>query len=182
MKSKENELLELFFESPKHWHFEELRKTAKISKPQLAKWLSIFKNEGIIKRIKDNNKMPYYVQNFENLKFQNQKKFFGYKKLMESGLFDHLSSLIDAKVIILFGSFARYDWKKESDIDIFIFGNDKNFEKGKYELKIKRDIQLHNAKNKKDLKKMDKLLPYILSGNFIKGTINDLGVEIHAKT
>jgi len=29
---------------------------------------------------------------------------------------------------------------------------------------------------------MDKLLPYVISGNFIKGSINDLGVEIHAKT
>ena len=33
------------------------------------------------------------------------------------------------------------------------------------------------AKNKKDLKRMNKLLPYIISGNFIKGSIQELGVE-----
>ncbi len=178
MASKENNLLELFFNSSKQWHFEELRTTINIGKPQLARWLKLFEKQGIIKRIKMKGKMPYYVQDFENPSFKNRKKLFALEKLTVSGFFDHLASLKQAKVVILFGSFARADWYKESDIDLFIYGKDDEFEQGKYELKLKRDIQVHCAENKAELKNMQKLLPYILSGEFIKGSIQDLELQI----
>ncbi len=181
MESKEEAILELFYSSSKHWHFEQILKKTEISRPQLAQWLKKFEKKEIIKRVKQKGKMPYYVQNFESPAFQNRKKLFALTKLIESGLLEHLASLPDAKVIIVFGSFARYDWYEGSDIDIFIYGDDEKFEQGKYELKLKRDIQVHTAKNKKDLKKMDKMLPYIITGDFIKGSIEDLGVEVHAK-
>lgn len=181
MRSKEDIVSEPFFNSPKQWHFDELLKATKISRSQLSRWLKIFTADGEIKRVKPKGKMPYYVQNFESPSFQHRKRLFALKKLTESGLLDHLASLPDAKVIIVFGSFARYDWYEGSDIDIFIYGNYENFEQGKYELKLKRDIQVHIAKNKKDLEKMDKMLPYIITGDFIKGSIADLGVEVHAK-
>lgn len=180
MKSKEKELLELFFNSPKQWHFEELRTTVKIGKPQLARWLKLFEKQGIIKRVKVKGKMPYYTQDFESPSFKNRKKLFALEKLTFSGFFDHLVSLKQAKAVILFGSFARADWYKESDIDIFIYGKDNELEQGKYETKLKHEIQVHCAENKAELKNMDKLLPYILSGEFIKGSIQELGVEINA--
>lgn len=182
MKSKKDTLLELFFNSPKYWHFEELRKKARISRPQLARWLKILEKEEIIKRIKHKGKMPYYVQNTFNMKYQNLKKLFARKKFTESGFFDHLTSLKNAKVVVLFGSFSRWDWYDKSDIDIFIYGSDDEVEPGRYEVVFKREIQIHTAKDKKDLKKIDKMLPYIIMGDFIKGSVQDLGVEIHAKT
>ena len=181
MESKEEQVLEPFFNSPKHWHFDELLKKADISRAQLVRWLKKFEKEGMIKRIKPKGKMPYYMHNFNNPSFQNRKKLFGLKKLNESGLFNHLLTLEGAKVVILFGSFSRFDWYGHSDIDIFIYGNDDEFEQGKYELKLDREIQVHNVKNKRDLKRIDKMLPYIISGDFIKGSIQDLGVEINAK-
>ncbi len=181
MRSKENEILELFFNTPMHWHFEEILRKVKIGRPQLTRWLKVFQKEGLIKRVKKKGKMPYYVHDFHNPKFDVRKKLFAAQKLVNSGLLDHLTSLPEAKVVILFGSFTRSDWHKDSDIDIFIYGDDGGFEQGKYELKFHRDIQVHNAKNKKDLKRINKLLAYIISGNFIKGSIQDLGVEVHAK-
>ena|SRR3989338_29574 len=181
MRSKEEAVLEPFFNSPKHWHFDELLKVTKVSRSQLSQWLKKFAAEVLIKRVKHKGKMPYYVQNFDSAAFQQRKKLFGLKKLTESGLLEHLASLTDAKVIILFGSLSSYDWHENSDIDIFIYGNDEKFEQGKYELKLKRDIQVHAAKNKKDLKRLDKMLPYIIAGDFIKGSIENLGVEVHAK-
>lgn len=181
MKSKKNNVLELFFLNPKYWHFEELLKKAKITRPQLTHWLKTFQREGFIKRIKNKGKMPYYVHDFNNPNFIIQKKMFAREKLINSGLLRHLISLEDVRVVILFGSYSRFDWYEDSDIDIFIFGNDKHFYKSTYEKILGREIQVHNAKNQKDLKKMNKLLPYIISGDFIKGSINDLGVEINAK-
>lgn len=182
MKSKENEILELFFNSSGHWHFEEILKKVKIGRPQLTRWLKIFQKEGLIKRVKKKGKMSYYVHDFHNPKFDIRKKLYAKQKLASSGLLDHLASLEKAKVVILFGSFSRSDWYKDSDIDLFIYGSDDNFEQGKYELKLKREIQVHTAKDKKELKKIDKMLPYIIAGDFIKGSLQDLGVEVYAKT
>ncbi len=181
MQSKERVLLELFFNQPKYWHFEELRAIVKIGKPQLARWLKLFKKEGLIKKIKKKRKMPYYVQDYENPKFRNRKKIFAWQKLLDSGLLSHLSSLEKAKAVILFGSFSRSDWSRESDIDIFIYGDDSQFQQGEYELKLGREIQLHTAKTAKDLKKMELLIPHLFSGIFIKGSVQDLEVKISAK-
>lgn len=182
MKSKENKVLELFYNNPKHWHFEELLKAAEISRPKLARWLNIFEKEGIIKRIKEKGKMPFYTHDFQNPKFDARKKLYAAHKLVDSGLIDHLIALQKAKVIIIFGSFSRSDWYSDSDIDIFIYGSDNDFDKGKFETKLNREIQTHVVKDKKGLRKIDKMFPYILGGNIIKGSIQDLGVVIHAKT
>lgn len=180
MRSKEDKVLEPFFNTPKHWHFEELCRATSISKPQLSYWLKKYRKEGLIKRVKPKGKMPYYVALEENFEYQNIKRLYALKFLTESGLFNHLAALKKAKVVILFGSFSRYDWYGNSDIDIFIYGDDNEFEAGKYSAKLRRDIQVHSAKDRKDLKRIDKMLPYIISGDFIKGSIEDLGVGINA--
>lgn len=181
MLSKERYLLDIFFNSSKQWHFEEILTHVDITRPQLSRWLKIFIKGGIIKKIKKKGKMPYYVHDFHNPKYDIRKKIYATQMLTQNGLFDHLASLPKAKVVILFGSFSRSDWYKDSDIDLFIYGSDEGLEQGKYELKLHRDIQLHLARNKQDLKRMGKLLPYIISGSYIKGSIQDLDVEIHAK-
>ena len=181
MKSKEDDVLELFYNSSGHWHFKDIMDKVDISRPQLAQWLKKFEDEGVIKRVKQKGKMPYYVHDFQNPKFHVRKRLYAQQKLASSGLLEHLASLPKAKVVILFGSFSRSDWYKDSDIDIFIYGNDDNFEQGKYELKLHRDIQVHAAKNTTDLKRIDKMIPYIIAGDFIKGSIQDLGVRIEAK-
>ena len=181
MERKEEQAMEPFFNSPKQWHFEELRRETGISKPQLANWLKRFQEQGIIKKTKKKGKMPYYTQVFENKDYQNKKRIFALKKMSENGLLSHLSNLRKAKAIIVFGSYSRYDWHRNSDVDIFIYGNDEGFEQGKYELKLGREIQVHTAKNKKELKKINKVLPYIVEGYFVKGSMQDLGVEINVK-
>lgn len=77
MKSKDEPILYLFFNSPKHWHFDEILKNVEISRSQLAQWLKKFEKEGIIKRVKEKGKMPYYVQDFESPNFQNKKNYTG---------------------------------------------------------------------------------------------------------
>ena len=74
---------------------------------------------------------------------------------------------------------VRSDWYSESDIDLFIYGDDDDFEIGKYELKLNREIQLFTANNKNDLNKMGKgLIQNIIQGNLIKGNLDFLGVNI----
>lgn len=181
MQDKQSQVLAQFFNNPKYWHFEELHKAARISKPQLSNWLQKLAKEGLVKKVKPRGKMPYYIAMEQNPDFRYLKRLYAIQLLTDCGFLSHLASLKGVKVAILFGSFSRYDWYDHSDIDVFIFGDDQAFEQGKFELKLRREIQVHTAKNQSDLQRMEKLLPYIIAGDFIKGSIEELGVEVHAK-
>ncbi len=182
MQSKEDIVSELFFDNPtREWHFEEITKEAGIARSKADNWLKQFVREGIIKRIKNKGKMPYYISNHQSFLYQNRKKVFALKKLYESGLLNHLASLDKAKTIILFGSFARSDWYKNSDIDIFIYGNPEGLKIAKYELKLHHDIQLFIAHNKEELTKFNPgLIRNIIKGNLIKGDLDFIKVEMNA--
>ena len=180
MRSEEDKVLEAFFSIPKYWHFAQLQKETKLSKPSLSRWLGKFIKLGLIKKMKPRGKAPYYIGMEENPEFLSKKRLHAMKLLTDSGLVSHLSTLKGAKVVILFGSFSRADWYKESDIDIFIFGKDDDFDQYKYQDKLHRHIEVHLAKNESDLKRIDKMIPYIIAGDFIKGSIEDLGVKIEA--
>ena len=178
MRSKEDKVLELFFNSPKYWHFDELAKKSGLSRDRLSFWLRQFAKQGLIKRFKQKGKMPYYVGSYDNTEFWHKKRLFAVKLLTESGLLNHLSTLEGAKVTVIFGSFSRADWYDHSDIDVFIYGDASRFERVKYGSKLHREIQVHTAKNKKDLKRIGKMIPYIIDGDFVKGSTTDLGVKI----
>ncbi len=170
---KEEQVLELFFNEPsRYWHFEKIIKAAKISRPQASLWLKKFIKEGFIKRMKPKGKMPYYLGNHEHPNYQNSKKLFALKELHGSGLLNHLTSLKGIKAAIIFGSFSRWDWYAESDIDLFIYGDLKGLELGKYQFKLHREFQLFTGKNEKDLKRYGPgLLRNIIKGISIKGSI-----------
>jgi len=182
MKSKENNILELFFNYPtKEWHFEEIVRESKIARSKADSWLKKLLKQKLIKRIKKKGKMPYYISNYESSDYKNNKKLFGLKKLYESGFLNHLESLEKAKTVIVFGSFARSDWYKNSDIDVFIYGNPEGLKLVNYELKLQRDIQPFICQNKKELSKFGNgLIRNIIKGNIIKGNLDFVEVSVNA--
>jgi len=169
---RKDTLRELFYNKPtKHWHFKNLLIHSDLNRANLNLWLKRLINEGLIQRVKPRKKMPYYVSKFEQAEYQNSKKLFALNQLHSLGLLNHLSSQ-EAEVIILFGSFASWDWHYQSDIDIFIYGDIDNLYLGKYQSKLNREIQVFHAKNIKELKKFDPtLLQNIIKGITIKGSI-----------
>ena len=180
MKSKEDNVWNLFFNTPKHWHFDELAGKSGLSRDRLNYWLKRFVKQGMVKRVKQKGKMSHYVGCYENPDFQHRKRLFALRMMTESGLLSHLSALRGAKVAVIFGSFSRADWYDHSDVDIFIYGDDREFDALTYGSKLHREIQVHTAKNKKDLRRMGRMMPYIIGGDFVKGSITDLGVKIEA--
>ena len=135
----------------------------------------------MIKRIKEKNKMPYHISNYESPEYKNRKKIFALNKLHKSGLLNHLYSLKKARTIILFGSFSRSDWYKNSDIDIFIYGDEEGLKISGYELKLHKDIQLFVCKNNNELSRLGQgLIKNIIKGNLIKGDIDFIKVNVNA--
>ena len=178
MKSKEDALLARFFNEPtKHWRFKELRSVG-LPDNKISRWLKRFATEQLIQRIAPVRKLPYYIGNYDHPNYQNRKRLFMQQELYASGFLNHLASLAGAKAVILFGSVARGDWHTGSDVDVFIFGRDDDFEQAVFERRLGREIQVFRCNNGADLKKFNNaLLLNILKGDIIKGDIDFL--EVH---
>jgi len=174
--SKETQILRLIFESSplKHWHFEDFVKQSDMTRATINKWIKRYQKEGLIKKIKERKRFPYYSAESNNHIYQAKKKQFMLNQLYSSGLISYLLSLENVKTIIIFGSIARGDWYKDSDIDIFIFGKPKQIEKYKYELELRRNIEFHIFESKDELKEIKTgLIKNISDGYLIKGRIQD---------
>jgi predicted nucleotidyltransferase len=182
MKSKENKLLWLFFENPaKEWHFEEIVKTAKIARSKADAWLKKFINEGLVRKIKEKGKMPYYNCDPNSPAYQNKKRIFAMNYLYETNFLNHLVSLKKAKTVIVFGSFTRWDWYAHSDIDLFVYGDSEGLNLPRYQSKLHREIQLFECKNKEEVGKLGEgLIANIIKGDIIKGDINFATVSASA--
>jgi len=162
---------ELFFEYPtKQWHFEQLLEESALSRGQTNYWLRKLIKEELIKRIKPKGKMPYHIARYDSPEYLSAKKVFALEKLHSSGFLRHLLSLKEAEAVVIFGSIIRGDWHKDSDIDLFVYGNADNLELGKYWIKLGKEIQFFGCKNEEELKKYSPaLLKNILKGYTIKG-------------
>jgi predicted nucleotidyltransferase len=76
---------------------------------------------------------------------------------------------------IIFGSVAERRETSDSDIDLFIYGNDDKLDIATYETALKREIQVFTVKNEEELRKFSPgLLQNIINGYRIKGRIDDL--------
>jgi predicted nucleotidyltransferase len=174
--SKEEKILELILgDSPlKHWHFEEIVKKSNTTRAITNKWLKRYVKEGLIKRIKKTGKFPYFTVGSHNHIYYAKKRIYMLNQLYKSGLIQDLTCLNNAKTIILFGSTAKGDWYKDSDIDLFIFGSTKGFDKHKYEKILKRNIETHTFEDKDEIKEVRTgLIKNVINGYVIKGSIQD---------
>lgn len=174
--SKEEQVLNMILEnSPlKHWHFEEIVKNTDMSRAAVNKWLKKYQKEGLISRIREKGKFPYFTCGTDNPIYKSKKKLFILNQIYHSGLISHILSLKKIKTAIIFGSTAKGDWYKDSDIDIFIYGEVKGFNKHKYEIKLRRDIEAHIFRSKREIKKVKTgLIKNVVNGHLIKGSIQD---------
>ena len=175
-ESKENNVLKLILEnSPtRQWHFEEIVKQAQVTRAVANKWLRKYYEEGLLKRIKESKRFPYFTAGSNNPVYQAKKRIYALEQLYQSGLIAQLINLKNAKTIILFGSIAKGDWYKESDIDIFIYGSSKGLEKEKYEKKLRKSIELHVFESREEIKEVKTgLINNVINGYLIKGQVQD---------
>ena len=88
-------------------------------------------------------------------------------KIAETGLIDFLEKELNPKAIVLFGSVQKGIYTKNSDIDLFIQGEEKDINISEFEKKLKRKIQLFFSKNLSKLS--DGLRNNIINGYTISG-------------
>ncbi len=174
--SKEENVLKLILEnSPlKEWHFEEIVREAKVTRLVANKWLKKYVSDGLLNHTKEKGKFAYFTVGSNNTIYYSLKRIYALEQLHKSGLIPKLLSLKTAKTIILFGSIVKGDWYKNSDIDIFVFGDISGFDKNIYELKLHKNIELHIFENKEEIEDVKTgLIKNIINGYILKGQIQD---------
>ncbi len=174
--SKEENVLKLILEnSPlKEWHFEEIVREAKITRLVANKWLKKYVSDSLLRHVKEKGKFPHFSVGSNNPVYYSLKRIYALNQLHKSGLIPKLLSLKTAKTIIIFGSIVKGDWYKESDIDIFVFGDISDFDKNIYELKLHKNIELHIFQNKEEIEDVKTgLIKNIINGYVLKGRIQD---------
>jgi len=175
--SKEENVLRLFLESSplKEWHFEEIVREARVTRAAANKWLKKLERERVLKRVKARGKFPHFTAGSNNPDYYARKKLYAFEQLYSSGLVSHLLSLEGAKTVIIFGSMAKGDWYRDSDVDIFVYGKVGKLDKHVYEMRLKRSIDLHIFERKSEISGIKTgLMQSIINGYVVKGSIQDI--------
>ena len=168
MMANEERLLSLFFYQPmSQFGVRELSRETKLDTKTVMKYLRILVRDGIVVRIQQKNKYPYYEANRLSKHYKLVKSTNMINKLAVSGLVDFLEKELKPKAIVLFGSVQKGTYLKDSDIDIFIQGKEAKIDLSPYERKLKHEIQIFFEDNLNNL--TDGLRNNIISGSTLSG-------------
>jgi predicted nucleotidyltransferase len=112
--------------------------------------------------IEEKDIFKYYEANFDNPKFRFYKKINSLDKIENSEILNYLEEKTSCETIYLFGSSAKGEDVKESDIDLYIQAPETKLNLDKYEKKLNKKIQIFFSE---DIKK----LPAELRNNILNG-------------
>lgn len=166
----EDKILELFFKEPeKEFYVREISRILKKSPTTISKHLkNLEKKKLLIKENKFNHLL--FKANNEDLRFKNTKLNYNLEIIRESGIIDYLSEEFNnPEAIILFGSYAKGENIRKSDIDLLVISPlKKDVKLEKFEKKLGK-MQLF-VESRKDITKMKKTNKELLN-SFINGKI-----------
>lgn len=178
MLAKDNRMkvLQVFFDNPipkGGFQLREISRIINLAPKSVKKYLEELEKEKIIIQQKQRVQgYPTYFANRESEYFKILKKQFTIVNLYESKIIEFIQEQCLPSAIILFGSAVRGEDIKESDIDLFVLAKEKVLNIKKYELFLKRKINLFFAE---DFSKLSKeLRNNIINGYIIYGYLKVL--------
>lgn len=148
-------ILRLFFEGPsERLHLREVARRVGLSATGAMKILRSLEMEGMVKKERAAVTTEYHG-NYDNEKFVALKRSLNLYSLHSSGL---VSEIVDfyriPECIVLFGSYAKGEDTRKSDIDIAVMTGMKEYPQlDIYEDGLKRKISLHLIENTQNEKK-----------------------------
>ena len=134
-----NNLKPFFEDTQREISVREFAKEIKVTPPTASTTLKLYEKENILNKREFKNNLLFRIN--KNDLFEDLAKIF-WKILLREELKEiHKKTMY--KKIILFGSIAKTENTKESDIDIFIDTKKRQINTKEEENKLKRKIQLH---------------------------------------
>ena len=166
-------ILEVFMKNPfKEIHLREIARLSKVSLTNADSSLKLFVKGDMLERrnvsnmalFKPNLKSEDFLKIFEFLELGKRKGFYNKNKKIARLLQKYTQDIIDLsnkkiQLVILFGSVARGEWTKGSDIDILIVVSEKD-----------KDITAALSKAKIDVSPLLEIRPISTTvGKFVEG-------------
>lgn len=148
----------------------QIERELKLPLPSVIRYCKELENEEILIRIKIGN-VIFYTSNRNSNKYLLEKKLYNIKSLYSCGLVDFLIDELSNPSIIIFGSYAKGEDLENSDIDLYVETPSKREIKlEKFELILKRKIQIFRHKNIREIKNAD-LVNNIINGILLNGFV-----------
>ena len=162
-----NDLIPFFEDNYKRIHVREYAKLQNISPPTASKLLDELKKQDILKK-EIQNKYYYFYSNKNSKDFKDLQRI--YYRLKLKNFLEYIEKETINPTIILFGSVAKAETTRESDIDVVIITpTQKKLNTELYEKELNRNIQLFLFKNLKDIPSHLKI--NILNGYVLRGEL-----------
>jgi predicted nucleotidyltransferase len=138
-KTREN-ILKLFFNNPEQeFHLREISRRTNVVPHNVNKYAKDFVEEGLLIRREVGNMTLYRINSqsdllfkiFEIFEVERKLNYFSENKKISRLLNEYISNLVrltnrEIQMVALFGSVARGEWTKGSDIDILFCSTTKN--------------------------------------------------------
>lgn len=169
-KANRDKVLNIFYEYPLTQGFQlrEISRLIDLAPTSVKKYLAEFEKENLIIKKKHRvNNYPLYYANRDNKYFRFLKSLENLKKINESGLLTKIYDECMPGVIILFGSAAKGEDTKESDIDIYVQCKNVELNLTRFEKKLNRKVNI--LFNESFLELSKELKNNIINGIILKG-------------
>lgn len=169
LDQKWDRLIAVLFNYPsKNFRLRELSRLTKLPKTTLQRYLNLLLKQKLIQKEKKGANLIYQASE-NDFFYKYYKKNRLIEEIYNSGLIDFLEDTFHPQAVILFGSGAKGEYVKESDLDIFLLAGEKAADLKKFEKKIKRKI---NLLFKEDYAKLSReLFNNIINGYKLSGYI-----------
>ena len=145
--STTTKIMKIFFYEPTKRHYlKEISRKARIAHTSVMKELNFLLKENLIKKHlekRGSRNFPIYTADFRNPRHKTLKSINNLESMMFSGLIERIVEKTTPSCIILFGSYARGEDTEDSDIDLFIEGEQEDLNLEDFEKNFKRKIDLH---------------------------------------
>lgn len=163
-----DKIIKLFIEEPEHeFYVREIARILKKSPTTISKYLKELEKKGLLKSEKKFNHLLFKAS--EKQEFKQMKLGYNLEIIKSSGLIDFLVQEFEPEAIIMFGSFAKSENNKNSDIDLLIISpRKKEVKLNKFEEKLGHKIQLF-IHSKAEIEKIKEKNPELVN-NWINGT------------
>jgi predicted nucleotidyltransferase len=172
-KSIKTQVKEFFFTNPTiKLRVRQIERELKLPLPSILRYTKELTEETILKRIETSG-VVFFSANRSSKMYLLEKKLYNIKKLYNVKLVDFLIEELSNPAIILFGSYSKGEDVENSDVDLYIQTvSTKKIDTKKFEVKLKRKIQIFKYKTIFDVTNMD------LANNIINGVNLNGNIEV----
>lgn len=137
-------ILQVFFDNPEaNFQLREIGREARIAATSAKLHLKALSKQGLVSiKPRTARKYPLYFANRENGRFRLLKKINTIAMVSYSGLLDCLADNCMPDAIVLFGSSAKGEDTKDSDLDLFLLCGEKKLDLKGFEKALGRKISI----------------------------------------